>query len=341
MPESFPEPRLHHGGRLRAAAARYRIPLEDWLDLSTGINPQPWPVPAIPPNVWHRLPEENDGLEAAAQAYYGTPHLLPVAGSQAAIQALPHLRAPCRVGIPTLTYAEHARAWRAAGHQVIPLDPALDNLPAGLDVLVLVNPNNPTGRRLPPATLLEWHARLAARGGWLVIDEAFMDCIPAASLAPHADRPGLVVLRSFGKFFGLAGARVGFVCADAALLARLDALLGPWTVPGPSRWVAARALADRAWQAATRRRLPEDAARLENLLTRHGLPPTGGCALFQWVRTPHAAALHERLARQGVLVRLFEAPASLRFGLPGRERDWDRLDAALARAMAATGEALP
>ncbi len=341
MSEAFSDHRLRHGGELRAAASRSRIPLEDWLDLSTGINPQPWPVPAIPHESWHRLPEENDGLEAAARAYYGTPHLLPVAGSQAAIQALPRLCAPCRVGIPVPAYAEHARAWHTAGHEVVPLDPALDDLPDSLDVLVLVNPNNPTGTRHPRARLLDWHARLAARGGWLIVDEAFMDCTQAESLAPRVDRPGLVVLRSLGKFFGLAGARVGFVCAEPALLARLDALLGPWTVPGPSRRVAALALADHAWQSRTRRRLPVDAARLAQLLAGHGLPPAGGSALFQWVRTPRAAVLHERLARQGVLVRLFEAPASLRFGLPGCERDWDRLDAALARAMATTHEVSP
>ena len=68
---------LEHGGRLRVAARRFGIPLSDWVDLSTGINPQPYPVPPLAPEVWLRLPETDDGLEAAAARYYGNPLLLP------------------------------------------------------------------------------------------------------------------------------------------------------------------------------------------------------------------------------------------------------------------------
>ncbi len=321
---------LPHGGRLRAAAARYGIALADWLDLSTGINPCGWPVPALPPSAWARLPEDDDGLEAAACAYYGTEGLLPVAGSQAAIQALPQLRAPGHIGVLHLGYAEHAHAWRRAGHMVMPVTAErLQEAIPRLDVLVLIHPNNPTGARFEPKQLLDWHARLAARDGWLVVDEAFMDAAPEHSLARACPRPGLVVLRSLGKFFGLAGARVGFVLAAATLLQRLRAHLRPWTVSAPSRWVAARALMDREWQEAARTRLTQDSARLHGLLVRYGLTPRGGCALFQWIPTPHAVVLHERLARCGVLTRLFDEPPSLRFGLPGSEAEWMRLETAL------------
>jgi cobalamin biosynthesis protein CobC len=180
--------------------------------------------------------------------------------------------------------------------------------------------------------LLDWHASLAAREGWLVVDEVFIDPTPADSLAPYSKRPGLIVLRSLGKFFGVAGARVGFVLAQTALLERLHAHLGPWTVTGPSRWVAERALADRAWQGAARARLLREAERLAALSSQYGLTPGGGCALFQWISTAQAAAIHERLARQGVLTRLFMEPASLRFGLPGAQIDWARLDQALSNA---------
>jgi cobalamin biosynthetic protein CobC len=140
--------RLPHGGRLREAARRYGIPLDAWLDLSTGINPRPWPVPPLPPSAWSRLPEGDDSLETAARAYYGTDLLLPVAGSQAAIQALPPLRTPGRVGIITPGYAEHARAWWRAGHEVVgvPVE-ALGNTVRQVDVLVVIHPNNPTGDR--------------------------------------------------------------------------------------------------------------------------------------------------------------------------------------------------
>jgi len=322
--------RLPHGGRLREAARRYGIPLDAWLDLSTGINPRPWLVPAIPVSAWARLPEDEDGLIDAARAYYEAPHVLPVTGSQAAIQALPPLRTPCRVGIITPGYAEHARAWQRAGHEVAAVPVAsLGEAARQVDVLVVIHPNNPTGDRFAVETLLDWHAGLAARKGWLVVDEAFMDPTPADSLAAYCARPGLIVLRSLGKFFGLAGARVGFVLAESALLERLAEALGLWPLPGPSRAVAAEALADARWQSATRTALPEASARLAQFLSAHGLAPAGGCALFQWVVTPEAPAIHEALARQGILTRLFHDPVSLRFGLPGTEQDWARVQATI------------
>ena len=329
---------LHHGGRLRVAAARYGIALADWLDLSTGINPNGWPVPALPASLWTRLPEDDDGLEAAAQDYYGTAHVLPVAGSQAAIQALPQLIPPCHAGVIHPGYAEHASAWRRAGHTVelVPIA-EIDAATFRSNVIVLMHPNNPTGTRFRHERLLRWRQALAARGGWLVVDEAFIDATPEQSLAPLSNQPGLIVLRSLGKFFGLAGARVGFVCAEPKLLARLKAQLGPWTVPTPSRHLAAQALDDHAWQASARQQLRLAGARLAELLTRHDLAPQGGCSLFQWVATPHAADLHDALARSGILTRLFETPASVRFGLPGTEIDWARLDAALTRIRSRAG----
>lgn len=330
-----------HGGRLRLAAKRLGIPLSDWLDLSTGINPLGWPIPTLGgrdwASVWSRLPEEDDGLERAAADYYGTDRPLPVAGSQAAIQALPLLRGPSLVGVPAVGFREHVYAWGGAGHRIVALpdgDPTDDGLLDRLDVLVVINPNNPTGQRRSAATLLDWHGRLARRGGWLVVDEAFMDCQPGESLAPYVGAPGLLVLRSLGKFFGLAGARVGFVLTEPGLRERLQVRLGPWTLPGPSRLVAALALLDRAWQAAAQESLPVASARLAGLLTRSGLPPQGGTALFQWVPTLDAAAIYEALARQAVLVRHFEDPTSLRLGLPGDESQWARLSDALAVALA-------
>lgn len=321
---------LEHGGALGAAAARYGVPLSDWLDLSTGINPNGWLPPPVPPPIWRRLPEPDDGLEQAAAAYYGTAEVLPVAGSQAAIQALPLLRAAGRVGVVSPTYAEHAHAWRRAGHRVKGLDIGqLAALPDRLDVLVLVNPNNPTGARFPVDWLLDWRKRLAERNGWLVVDEAFADATPAASLAGHVGLPGLIVLRSLGKFFGLAGARVGFVLAAIALREPLRERLGPWTVSGPSRWVAAQALLDRAWQARACLELSAAGQRLKRLLERQGFVVAGGTALFQWVPANDAEFWHEALARCGILVRRFREPEGLRFGLPGTEADWLRLEKAL------------
>lgn len=320
-----------HGGRLREAAQRHGIPLADWLDLSTGIHPRPYPVPPVPPEVWQRLPEEDDGLETAAAAYYGSTALLPVAGTQAAIQALPALLPGQRITVLTPGYAEHAWAWRERVPRLCAAD-TLDKTIELSDIVVLSNPNNPCGTRFAPEQLADWHRRLAARGGWLIVDEAFIDITPQDSLVPQAGAPGLIVLRSPGKFFGLAGARGGFVFAPAELRARLAEHLGPWAVSGPARHALRAALADQPWQQAARARLGQDAARLAAVLRTRGFQPHG-CALFQRVLTPHAALLAERLATQGVLVRCFTEPAALRFGLPANDAELTRLSAALDHAL--------
>jgi L-threonine-O-3-phosphate decarboxylase len=319
---------------LQRAVREYGIPLENWLDLSTGISPYAWPVPAIPPSAWQRLPEDDDGLIEVARTYYGAPMLLPIAGSQAAIQALPDLRHASRVGIVSPGYNEHAQAWRRAGHHVEQRGAAeLIANAERYDVVVLIHPNNPGGDRFDPQELLSLHAGLAERDGWLVVDEAFMDATPQHSLCAYAGREGLIVLRSVGKFFGLAGARAGFVCAAPALLGALREQLGPWTLAGPTRYVLKQALADRAWQTAARANLQVCGERLRALLTNHDLAPAGGCDLFQWCRRENAADLHRGLATRGILTRLFDKPASLRFGLPESEVSFVRLDAALAEVM--------
>jgi cobalamin biosynthetic protein CobC len=322
---------LEHGGRVRAAAQRYGIPGSDWLDLSTGINPNGWLVPAMPQEIWQHLPQDDDELHAAAQGYYGTSPLLAVAGSQAAIQALPRLRAPAHVALVAPSYAEHAHAWLRHGHQVTPMSAAeILEIGGSVQVAVIVNPNNPSGRLFHRDELLRLHEKLAARGGWLIVDEAFMDVTPEHSLASACPQAGLIVLRSVGKFFGLAGARVGFVLAEQKLLHTLAALLGPWPIAAPSRYVTTLALRDGTWQRQTRHALARATQRLSDLLKQHGLSPDGGCSLFQWVCCADAVRVHQQLAQCGILTRLFEQPCSVRFGLPRDEAQWARLFVALS-----------
>lgn len=319
-----------HGGNLSAAARRWGIPPDAWLDLSTGINPWPWPLPSLPPEAVHRLPDEDDGLVEAACRCYGARHALPVPGSQAAITWLPRLRPACRVGVIGPTYAEHAHHWRLAGHTVLTLSPdAVEAALPDLDVLVLVRPNNPDGRVVPRDTVLAWWQALRARDGWLIVDEAFMDATPQDALAPLAHEPGLIVLRSLGKFFGLPGLRLGFVLAEPPLLARLAACLGPWSVSAPARHWGTLALGDAPWQARMRSQLGRAWPRLDALLQKAGLPPAGGTCLFRYVAHDDAPDIHEALGALGILVRVFPAnelagPA-LRFGLPGSEENWQRL----------------
>ncbi len=322
---------LEHGGQLLEAAKKYKIPVQQWMDLSTGINPHAWPITTIAPQIWGRLPQQNDGLMQAAQTYYGTRNVLPVAGSQAAISALPRLRPKgARIAILQPAYAEHKHAWQEAGFAVTSF--AASDINAAVeqhDVVVLINPNNPTGVRFGVDDCLNWHRSLQTREGWLIVDEAFMDTTPEQSLVRSSDRPGLIVLRSLGKFFGLAGARVGFVFAHPVILTFLAELLGPWTIAGPSRTIARQALTDHYWQQKTRLQLGINGQRLKNMLMQHDLVPGGGTDLFQWVPTPNAERLHDILARQAILTRLFGDPPALRFGLPGSEAHWQRLEQAL------------
>lgn len=326
---------LEHGGNLGAAIAAYGHDRDAWLDLSTGVNPRSFPAPAIAVDIWHRLPERDPQLHTAACRYYGVSQLLPVAGSQAAIQALPRLRTPSRVTVAAPVYAEHAYRWRRAGHQIREVPYAqLDAVIAGSDVVVVCNPNNPTGAMIDAQSLLDWGAQLAGRGGWLVVDEAFIDVDAGQSVARHAaDRPGLIVLRSLGKFFGLAGLRMGFVIAESPLLQRLADEIGPWGVTAAAQRVAGAALADEPWQRQNSMRLQEDGRRLQKLLASHGIDSSGG-ALYQWWQDARAGQFAHHMALRAIWVRKFgsrigsELP-SIRLGLPPDENGWSRLQQAL------------
>ncbi|WP_420427051.1 threonine-phosphate decarboxylase CobD [Algiphilus sp.] len=323
-----------HGGDLRAARARFGHALEDWLDLSTGINPHPYPFRAPAMEAWHRLPEAEDGLEVAARRYYGSEDLLPLAGTQMAIKLLPRLRRPGRVLVAAPSYAEHAHAWAEAGHRVHsrPAQRIDDAAVGQADVVVLVHPNNPDGFRYALPRMERWRAQLAQRGGWLVVDEAFMDATPDQSMLRPWMPPALIVLRSFGKFFGLAGARLGFACAEPDLLAALADAAGPWAVAGPSRAVAQQALEDRVWQRRTCDWLEERSAVTRLLLERHGLRPAVSTPLFHWIPSDRAGQWQTALARHAVWTRRFEQPSALRIGLTANDADHARLEAALRAA---------
>ena len=325
-----------HGGDLSAAEVRFGRPASGWLDLSTGINPRPYPVGAAgaAPAPWHVLPDRRavEGLTRAARAAYGVPEAAGVVaapGTQAILQWLPRLRPVGRVAVLGPTYGEHARAWSATGHAVS--ETADLEALTGAEVAVVVNPNNPDGRRTAPDFLLALAEQQATRGGWLIVDEAFADVDPALSVAGYAGRDGLIVLRSFGKFFGLAGARLGFALTSAEIAGRLAAALGPWAVSGPALAVGTRALEDEAWQAETRSWLASQAESLRRLLSGTGLEVLGGTDLFVLAAYPRTLALYDHLGREGILTRAFaEDPDRLRFGLPADETGMVRLARALA-----------
>jgi cobalamin biosynthesis protein CobC len=329
------EPALLHGGNLSVARQLFPGAPEPFIDLSTGINPHSYPVSQLPANLFARLPEpaETDRLAVIAAAAFGAPSpncVIAAPGTQILLAPVAALVAPGKAAVLGPTYGEFRRAAALAGHTVVEAQDASELRDA--DLAVVVNPNNPDGRLLGKGELLDV---LDARGrhGLLVIDEAFMDVGPdGASLCGEVMHGGLVVLRSFGKFFGLAGIRLGFAVAAPPIAERLAATLGPWAVSGPAVAIGKMALADQAWIRTMRGRLAQEAHRLDEVLTAAGMEIVGGTSLFRLARTPAADHLFHHLGRTGILVRRFQdRPDWLRFGLPGNDIAWDRLHAALGR----------
>lgn len=327
-----------HGGDLGDAQAllgKHSGTEQAWIDLSTGINPNPYPLAALDPEAWARLPARRDleNLIAAAARYYQVPpgaEIVAAPGSEALIHLLPAVLPAGRgVAIIGPTYGEHARAWARCGGKVrVVEEPAQAAQTA--DIAVLVNPNNPDGRLVSLETVTAMSDALSERRGLLVVDEAFADALPGISAVSLAASNNVVVLRSFGKFFGLAGLRLGFAVAPPVLAEKLRSRLGPWPVSGPAIAIAKLALADRKWKKASLERLGRDAAALDRLLTKAGFEIVGGTPLFRLATHEAAEAIFFRLLRARIYVRCFgERPNWLRFGLPEGPQAFERLKAAL------------
>lgn len=308
-----------HGGGLDAAAAAFGGTRDDWLDLSTGINPVPYPIPNITANAWNALPDRaaSHALEDAARKFWKVPQgatVLAVPGASAAIAQIPRLADAGTVYIPGPTYNEHAASFVAAGWVVT-------QTPDTAQASVHVNPNNPDGRLWQKSDI---------KGTLRIIDESFCDVTSDATLMSQADKPGTLILKSFGKFWGLAGLRLGFVIGDSELIERLRAMIGPWAVAGPALTIGAKALQDNDWADATRIRLQQDTSRLDRLALSQGASLVGGTSLFRLYDVENAAEWQNKLARNHIWTRVFPYnPRWLRLGLPCQS-GWSRLEQALA-----------
>lgn len=304
-----------HGGGIDAARAEFGGARADWLDLSTGINPVPYPVPVIKADAWNALPDRtaSSAIDAAARAFWNVPDTAAVVaapGASALIARIPLLAAAGIVRIETRTYNEHEAAFRMAGWSVTK---------DAVDARVIVSPNNPTGEY--------WIGKKDTN--LLIIDESFCDLEPHKSRIDLAACSGVIVLKSFGKFWGLAGARLGFAIGDPTLVSKLADAMGPWPVSGPALQIGATALTDHDWANRTRARLAIDAARLDQLMLGKGAEIQGGTDLFRLYRVDDAAQWQTRLAKHHIWSRIFPYSKTwLRLGLPAPDR-WAQLKAAL------------
>ena len=317
-----------HGGRVAAARAHYGEMHLPWIDLSTGINPIPWPGAAAITQDWQSLPDPAAlaDLEQAAAAYFGvaSDHICALPGSETGLRLLGHLiDAPaCHIEPAYRTHAE------VFAHSQAIMQP--DAAPKGA-ALLLANPNNPDGRLYSTPQMQHILRRQEKHGGWLIIDEAFADCLPSLSMASEVrDDRRLIILRSFGKFFGLAGVRLGFLLGPSAVIAACRRLLGDWPLSAAAIDFGRAAYRDQSWIDGMIASLTNQAARLDALLIRHGFAPQGDCPLFRLVETPEASVLFDRLAHQAILTRPFEDhPRWLRLGLPANDAQLVRLGEAL------------
>ena len=346
-----PPSQLIHGGGIIEAAEKAGIPPEQWLDLSTGINPNGWPVPTLPESTWQRLPESNDGLEEAIQQYYSfdvknkLANFVITAGSQSAIQLLPQLFPKSIIWVPIEGYSEHPYWWDFYQHEVFLYNPDdLENLlshdktnPLPFDILLVINPNNPTTQTYKKSFLEKLFNLIKAEDKQLIIDEAFLDTQPEHSLLSHSNNKHLIILRSLGKFFGLAGIRCGVLFSHPALLTRAQQHLGPWQVATPSRWVATQAFNDTTWQKGATTSLRNASCRLEKLLQHHlsandisSLSRSDYFCSILFSDAKEQKEIYNHLLAHAILVRLFDNSFRLRVGLPKNELEWIKLTKALS-----------
>lgn len=331
---------IEHGGALDGAVARFGGAPSDWIDLSTGINPELFPLPEIGPEIWNRLPDQKLLVTAiaAARRYYGTraeAGIVAAPGTQALIQILPELMQVGEVTIIGPTYQEHEFSFKQAGWHVSH-QTQIGEIPRSAKIVVMVNPNNPDGRIVPAEILINLAKEMHGRGGYLIVDEAFADPHPECSVAAYAGMDGLIVLKSFGKFFGLGGLRLGFALTTHAYAERLELRLGPWAVSGPALAIAAHAFSDAKLLSEYTSRLKIRRKLLADVLSEVQLIEIGGTMLFSLVKFDEAHRLHDTLCEQRVFTRKFNnAPQHLRFGLPLDELAASRLHKRLALALSA------
>jgi cobalamin biosynthetic protein CobC len=331
------QPAIRHGGNLGRARLLFPQAPEPWIDLSTGINPHSYPHSPIPASVFARLPEPDavETLKDIAATAFGAPSAAHIAASPGTQMLMPLLaqlavqRGAKRCGVLSPAYAEHARTARMVGLPVTEVANVAEL--SDYDYAIVINPNNPDGRVTDRNTLLSLADTKRQTGGLLIVDEAFIETGYATSLADATAVNGLIVLRSFGKFYGMAGIRLGFALAHPDIAKDLESRLGPWAVSGPALHIATQALADKAWGDAMRLRLKDESEQMNNLLRNAGLSVAGGTSLFTLVRDKRAASLFNHLAQHGILTRIFdERPNDIRFGLPANDAEWIRLEVAVS-----------
>ena len=318
---------MQHGGNKTAAARAYGVEPSEMIDLSTGISPRPYPLDlgAFELSDLIELPQAEDA-EHLTQVMTSSWHipdsakLALASGSGAIISLMPHLYQGDKrhVYCPEPVYSEHVIAWQNAGYTIITYDAgAIPDVDWGRAAAILaVQPGNPMGHIAPPSDWLALMSDAAAHNVMVIFDEAFIDLAPQLSLIPHMGQKGQIVIRSFGKFYGLAGVRLGAAIGHPDDITALYHLMGPWAVSTMALRFGAAAIADHAWADDQRRWLSDRMTFLKEGLAARNVTIVGGTDLYLLIDVADAARLQDDLARQGFWTRIFDSnPRWMRLGL--------------------------
>jgi threonine-phosphate decarboxylase len=316
-----------HGGNIYAASRDLRCQPASMLDFSASINPlgmAPGAVQVVQASLelaTHYPDPDCYELKQALGRFHGIdPECVCIGnGSTELIFLLPKTLALRRALIPGPTFSEYAAAMRAVGGEVsmllappeeefrIRLSQVAAALQRSLDCVWLCNPNNPTGQLWTKAQVLELWKKARRVGASLIVDEAFIDYCEADSVVSEAtSRAGLLVLRSFTKFYGMPGLRVGYLVAEPTVIRRIEAMRLPWSVNNLAQVAAIASLNETSYAVRSRQLIIEERPRLAAALAGQGWVPCPSSANFLLVRLPSflkSAAVAAATRRQGVLIR--------------------------------------
>ena len=317
---------IEHGGNLDKAISFYGGKESEWIDLSTGINPNSYPIPKLSISDWRSLPTKTEikDLESIIKSKQKiSSEIIMVPGAQMAINFLPFLLKGegTEVRILTPTYNEYNYCFTNTGFKVNSCQKF--NQLFNSDIAIIVNPNNPDGKIYEINELFE----LSKSVKILIVDESFIDSVECDSIVNqlNEDVSNIIVIRSFGKFFGLAGLRLGYVFSGKEIIRKFKRFFGPWQISKMSVKIATIAFSDDVWIKKTKNNLNEKANAIDNLMKKINWKITGGTNLFRLYSTSNSDLAQKLLAEKFIWSRKFSYSKKwIRLGIPN-ERDFKKL----------------
>jgi len=317
---------IQHGGDIDLAIKKYGGKREDWVDLSTGINGTSYPWQESINVELRNLPSNKILMnleKAAARAYKiaESADTAAVSGAQQIINLLPICLKSCNsVTILGPTYSEYEKAFKSSGIKTQTVS-EVSKLSSS-DIAIIVNPNNPTGKVIADEMLED----LSKKVRILIIDESFKMFSTRRTL----NFSNIIQINSLGKFFGLAGIRLGFVSGPSDFIKAVKEMLGPWPVSSLAAEIGIVALNDRVWISEMEKLLVTESNALHEACNSRNWELVGRTSLFHTYATSSCLEVEKQFAAHGIWVRTFDYSETwVRLGIPTSENQWERVKQAL------------